>query len=44
MGTRYRLRAPVSATLIGPEGQKVSVTLPAGAILRYLRPYPFAWG
>jgi len=37
MDARYRLKAPAPAMLIGAEGQKVSTTIPAGAILRYLR-------
>jgi hypothetical protein len=37
MSTRYRLRASIPATLIGAKGHKVSVTIPAGAILRHLR-------
>lgn len=37
MDARYRLKAPVPAMLIEADGQKVSTTIPAGAILRYLR-------
>jgi hypothetical protein len=37
MGARYYLTAPVPAMVIGAEGQMVSTTIPAGAILRYLR-------
>jgi hypothetical protein len=36
MSTRYRVKAPIPALLIAAEGQKVSVTIPRGAMLRYL--------
>ena len=31
--SRYRLKAPIRAMLDKPGGQRVSVTLPAGAVL-----------
>ena len=33
MLSRYRLKAPLSATLDKPGGQNVSVTIPVGAML-----------
>ena len=33
MLSRYRLKAPMSATLDKPGGQNVSVTIPVGAML-----------
>ena len=33
MLSRYRLKAPLSATLDKPGGQNVSVTIPTGAML-----------
>lgn len=36
MSTRYRLKASISAVLISSEDQKISTTIPVGAILHYL--------
>ncbi len=33
MSTRYRLKVPIRAILNKPQGQQVSVILPAGAVL-----------
>jgi hypothetical protein len=34
MTTRYRLKVPISAILDKPGGEQISVTLPAGTMLR----------
>lgn len=44
MSIRHRPRASVSDALIGAEGQKVSASLRAGAIPRYLGPLPIRLG
>ncbi len=35
--SKYRLKAPIRAVWYQPEGAQMSVTLPAGAVLHYLR-------